>query len=102
MKKQKPKVEIDYTPYHVRQQAWYMSLLKFYKNIEYNDNIYTDFATKLFAGKINPKILKQLDSLRRKHNQQEKKKWEDIKRKGATRVGLSFRNIYRSKDGRTR
>ena len=68
MKKQKPKVEIDYTPYHVRQQAWYMSLLKFYKNIEYDDKIYTDFATKLFAGKIDPKILKQLDSLRRKHN----------------------------------
>ena len=44
MKKQKPKVEIDYTPYHVRQQAWYMSLLKFYKNIEYDDKIYTDFA----------------------------------------------------------
>ena len=73
MKKQKPKVEIDYTPYHVRQQAWYMSLLKFYKNIEYDDKIYTDFATKLFAGKIDQKILKQLDSLRRKHNQQEKK-----------------------------
>ena len=102
MKKQKPKVKIDYTPYHVRQQAWYMSLLKFYKTIEFNNKIYTDFATKLFAGKINQKILKQLDSLRRKHNQQEQKKWEDIKRKGATRVGLNFRNIYRSKDGRTR
>jgi len=40
---------------------------------------------------------KQLDSLRRKHNKQEQKKWEDIKRKGATRVGLNFRNIYRNK-----
>jgi hypothetical protein len=28
MKKQKPKVPVDYTAYHVRQQAWYMSLLK--------------------------------------------------------------------------
>ena len=78
MKKQKPKVEIDYTPYHVRQQAWYMSLLKFYKNIEYDDKIYTDFATKLFANKIDPKILKQLDSLRRKHNQQENTYNQDI------------------------
>ena len=56
----------------------------------------------MWKNKIDSKILKQLDNLRRKHNQQEKKKWEDIKRKGATRVGLSFRNIYRSKDGTTR
>ena len=70
--KQKPKVEVDYTPYHVRQQAWYMSLLKFYKTIEYDDKVYTDFATKLFSNKIDSKILKQLDNLRRKHNQQEK------------------------------
>jgi hypothetical protein len=97
MKKQKPKVEIDYTPYHVRQQAWYMSLLKFYKTIEFNDKIYTDFATKLLSGKMEKEILQQLDSLRRKHKKIEQKKWEDIKRKGATRVGLSFRSIYRSK-----
>ena len=55
MKKQKPKVEVDYTPYHVRQQAWYMSLLKFYKTIEYDDKVYTDFATKLFSNKIDSK-----------------------------------------------
>ena len=97
MIKQKRKVNIDYTPYHVRQQAWYMSLLKFYKSIEFDDKVYTDFATKLFANKIDQKVLKQLDSLRRKHNKQEQKKWEDIKRKGATRVGLNFRDIYRNK-----
>lgn len=97
MKKQKRKVEIDYTPYHVRQQAWYMSLLKFYKTIEYDDKVYTDFGNKLLNGKIDQKTLTKLDNLRRKHNKQEQKKWKDIKRKGATRVGLNFRNIYRSK-----
>jgi hypothetical protein len=61
------KKEIDITPYHVRQQMWYMSLLKFYKTIEFNDKIYDDFAAKLLAGKIDQKTLKKLDTLRRKH-----------------------------------
>ena len=53
MKNLKKKVELDVTPYHVRQQIWYMSLLKFYKTIEFNENIYNEFATKLLAGKID-------------------------------------------------
>ena len=95
MKNQKKKVELDVTPYHVRQQIWYMSLLRFYKNIEFNENIYNKFATKLLAGKIDQKTLKQLDNLRRKHNEKKRKDWEEIKKKKATRMGLSFRNIYR-------
>ena len=95
MKNLKKKVELDVTPYHVRQQIWYMSLLKFYKTIEFNENIYNEFATKLLAGKIDLKTLKQLDNLRRKHNEKKRKDWEEIKKKKATRMGLSFRNIYR-------
>ena len=95
MKNQKKKVELDVTPYHVRQQIWYMSLLKFYKTIEFNENIYNEFATKLLTGKIDQKTLKQLDNLRRKHNEKKRKDWEEIKKKKATRMGLSFRNIYR-------
>jgi len=95
MKNQKKKVELDVTPYHVRQQIWYMSLLKFYKTIEFNENIYNEFATKLLAGKIDQETLKQLDNLRRKHNEKKRKDWEEIKKKKATRMGLSFRNIYR-------
>ena len=95
MKNLKKKVELDVTPYHVRQQIWYMSLLKFYKTIEFNENIYNEFATKLLAGKIDQKTLKQLDNLRRKHNEKKRKDWEEIKKKKATRMGLSFRNIYR-------
>ena len=89
------KKEIDITPYHVRQQMWYMSLLKFYKTIEFNDKIYDDFAAKLLAGKIDQKTLKKLDTLRRKHNEIESKKWQEIKKKKATRMGLNFRNILR-------
>ena len=91
----KKKKEIDVTPYHVRQQMWYMSLLKFYKTIEFDERIYTEFARKLLDGKIDQKTLSKLDSLRRKHNENEKKKFEKLKKKKATRMGLNFRNIYR-------
>lgn len=92
MKIKKP---LDVTPYHVRQQLWYMSLLKFYKNIEFNDNIYNEFAGKLLAGKLDAITLKQLDKLRRQHNEKKKKQYEEIRKKKATRLGLNFRNIFR-------
>lgn len=91
----KKKKEVDITPYHVRQQLWYMSLLKFYKNIEYNENIYNEFANKLLSGKLDQKTLKKLDNLRRQHNEKKKKEYEEIKRKKATRLGLSFRRVFR-------
>ena len=89
----KKKKEIDITPYHVRQQLWYMSLLKFYKNIEYNDKVYTQFAEKLLSGKIDQSTLRKLDNLRRKHNEKKKKEYEEIKRNKATRLGLRFRRV---------
>jgi len=91
----KKKKEVDITPYHVRQQLWYMSLLKFYRNIEYNENIYNEFANKLLNGKLDQKTLKQLDNLRRKHNEKKKKEYEEIRKKKATRLGLSFRRVFR-------
>ena len=95
MRKLKKKIELDITPYHVRNQIWRMSLLKFYRTIEYDENIYNEFARKLLDNKIDQKTLDKLDKLRRKHNEQEKQKWKKIKQKRATRLGLSFRNIYR-------
>lgn len=97
MRKQKKKLEVDYTPYHVRQQAWYMSLLKFYKTIEFNEKAYVSFGEKLLSGKIDQKTLTQLDKLRRKHNDLEKQKWEKIKKQGATKLGLTFRNIIKKR-----
>ena len=95
MRKLRKKIELDITPYHVRNQIWRMSLLKFYRTIEYDENIYNEFARKLLDNKIDQKTLDKLDKLRRKHNEQEKQKWKKIKQKRATRLGLSFRNIYR-------
>ena len=95
MRKLRKKIELDITPYHVRNQIWRMSLLKFYRTIEYDENIYNEFARKSLDNTIAQKTLDKLDKLRRKHNEQEKQKWEKIKQKRATRLGLSFRNIYR-------
>ena len=53
MRKLKKKIELDITPYHVRNQIWRMSLLKFYRTIEYDENIYNEFARKLLDNKID-------------------------------------------------
>lgn len=100
MKKQKPKVQVDYTAYHVRQQAWYMSLLKFYNTIEFDEKKYIEFAKRLFDNKIDKETLTQLDKLRRKHNDLEKKKWQEIKKKGATKLGIAFRNVITKGQGK--
>ena len=73
----------------------YKNLLKLKFENSINDKIYDDFAAKLLAGKIDQKTLKKLDTLRRKHNEIESKKWQEIKKKKATRMGLNFRNILR-------
>ena len=97
MRKIKQKPQVDYTPYHVRQQAWHMSLLKFYKTIEFDDDKYVEFAKRLLNNKIDQKTLTQLDKLRRKHNDLEKQKWEKIKKQGATKLGLAFRNVIKKR-----
>ena len=56
---------------------------------------YSTIMALFLDNKIDQKTLDKLDKLRRKHNEQEKQKWEKIKQKRATRLGLSFRNIYK-------
>ena len=90
MRKLRKKIELDITPYHVRNQIWRMSLLKFYRTIEYDENIYNEFARKLLDNKIDQKTLDKLDKLRRKHNEQEKQKWEKIKQKKSNTFGTQF------------
>lgn len=95
MKKIKQKIEVDYTPYHVRQQAWHMSLLKFYSTIEFNEKQYIEFANRLINNKIPHKTLQELDKLRRQSNAKKKAEWEKRKKQQATKMGLHFRKIYK-------
>jgi hypothetical protein len=94
MRKIKKKVEVDYTPYHVRQQAWHMSLLKFYSEIEFDEKTYIEFATRLINNKIPHKVLQDLDKLRRIANEKKKAHWDKIKKQKATNLGLQFRKIH--------
>jgi len=68
MRKLRKKIELDITPYHVRNQMWRMSLLKFYRTIEYDENIYNEFARKLLDNKIDQKTLDKLDKLRKEQH----------------------------------
>ena len=47
IRKIKRKNNIDYSAPHNRQMLFRMRLLKFYKQIEYDDNIYVATATKI-------------------------------------------------------
>ena len=47
------KSNIDYSAPHNRQMLFRMRLLKFYKQIEFDDKVYIDTATKILNGKLS-------------------------------------------------
>jgi len=93
MLKLKRKSNIDYAAPHIRQQAFRMRLLKFYKEIEFNDDVYNHNATMILKGTLPYKFVNEIERLRLEHEKKKKEKWEKIKRKGATTMGLQVRNI---------
>ncbi len=48
----KPKSKIDYSAPHNRTMFFRMRLLKFYKQIEYDEDIYVATANKILSGTI--------------------------------------------------
>ncbi len=95
MFKLKKKPNIDYAAPHIRQQAFRMRLLKFYKEIEFNDDVYNHNATMILKGTLPYKFVNKIERLRLEHEKQKKEKWEKIKRKGATTLGLKVRDIVK-------
>lgn len=91
----KKKSNIDYAAPHIRQQAFRMRLLKFYKEIEFNDDVYNHNATMILKGTLPYKFVNEIERLRLEHEKKKKKKWEKIKRKGATTLGLKIRDIVK-------
>ncbi len=91
----KKKSNIDYAAPHIRQQAFRMRLLKFYKEIEFNDDVYNHNATMILKGTLPYKFVNEIERLRLEHEKQKKEKWEKIKRKGATTLGLKVRDIVK-------
>ena len=71
-----------------------MKLLKFYRTIEYDDDIYHEFATKVLSNKLDKEQLEQVNQLMRIDEENKKKKWEKIRQKRATELGVSVRKIF--------
>ena len=94
MKRIKTRKQFDYSAPHVRKQLWQMKLLKFYRTIEYDDDIYHEFATKVLSNKLDKEQLEQVNQLMRIDEENKKKKWEKIRQKRATDLGVSVIKIF--------
>ena len=95
MLKFKKKSNIDYSAPHNRQMMFRMRLLKFYKQIEFDDDVYTATANKILNGTLPYRYVNQIEKLRLEHEKEKKAKWEKIKKKGATAMGIKVRNIVK-------
>lgn len=74
-----------------------MKILKFYRNIEWDDKIYHEFATKLLENKLDKKQLYQVNALMVKDEELKRQKWKELKYRKATKLGLSVRKIFYKK-----
>ena len=92
-KKVSPKPQVDYSAYHNRIQKWKMNILKFYRQIEFDDAIYLKFADNFLQGKISNEQIKKIDELMRIDKANKKKQFEKIKKNRATDTGIIFRKL---------
>ena len=90
----KQRIRPDFSAPHVRKQVWQMKLLKFYRTIEYDDDIYHEFATKVLSNKLDKEQLEQVNQLMRIDEENKKKKWDKIRQRRATQLGMSIRKIF--------
>ena len=72
-----------------------MRLLKFYKQIEFDDNIYTATATKILNGTLPYKYVNEIEKLRIKYEKEKKTKWEKLQKTKANSFGLEVRSIVK-------
>lgn len=93
IKNLKRKSNVDYSAPHNRQMLFRMRLLKFYKEIEYDEDIYVTTANKILNGTLPWEYVNKIEKLRLKHEEEKKKKWQEIKNKQATKRGLQVRAI---------
>lgn len=89
----KRKTNIDYSAPHNRTMLFRMRLLKFYKQIEYDDNIYVETANKILNGTLPWEYVNKIEKLRLKHEKEKKEKYEQLKKTRAESLGLKVRAI---------
>ena len=89
----KRKNKIDYSSPHNRTMLFRMRLLKFYKQIEYDDDIYVATANKILSGTLQREYVNKIEKLRLKHEKDKKKRYEKLKKTRAESLGLKVRAI---------
>ncbi len=89
----KRKTKIDYSAPHNRTMLFRMRLLKFYKQIEYDDDIYVKTAEKILKGTLPWEFVNKIEKLRLKHEKEKKERWQRIKKTKAESLGLKVRAI---------
>jgi len=92
-RKIKRKNSIDYSAPHNRQMLFRMRLLKFYKQIEYDEDIYVATATKILNGTLPWKYVNEIEKLRLKDEKEKKEKWKKLQKTKAESLGIKVRSI---------
>jgi hypothetical protein len=75
-----------------------MKILKFYGQIEGDDKVYQEFATKLFNNTLDKKQLEQINELMVKNEKIKKENFEKRRKYTLQKMGLQ---IYSKKNRRT-
>jgi len=83
----KRRIRPDYSAYHVRKQFWLMKLLKFYRSIEFDDEVYLAFAKRIFEKKIDQKQLEQINKLMVEDQKRKKAKFEKRRKYTLQKMG---------------
>ena len=89
----KRKSKIDYSAPHNRTMLFRMRLLKFYKQIEYDDDIYVATANKILSGTLPWEYVNKIENMSLKHEKEKKKRYEKLKKTRAESLGLKVRAI---------
>tara|TARA_B100000214_G_scaffold107779_1_gene75958 strand:- start:306 stop:536 length:231 start_codon:yes stop_codon:yes gene_type:complete len=70
-----------------------MRLLKFYRQIEYDEDIYVATANKILNGTLPWKYVNDIERLRLKHEKEKKERWKKLQKTKAESLGLKVRQI---------
>ena len=89
----KRKNKIDYSAPHNRTMFFRMRLLKFYRQIEYDEDIYVATANKILNGTLPWKYVNDIERLRLKHEKEKKERWKKLQKTKAESLGLKVRAI---------
>tara|TARA_B100000131_G_scaffold314272_1_gene350851 strand:+ start:257 stop:487 length:231 start_codon:yes stop_codon:yes gene_type:complete len=70
-----------------------MRLLKFYRQIEYDEDIYVATANKILNGTLPWEYVNKIEKLRLKHEKEKKARWKKLQKTKAESLGLKVRQI---------